>query len=351
MDPNFGHVYYFHRASGRSQWEWPGEQPQQNSSDGALAFFEERGRGEEEVGADEGASSLVASSAGFQPTYGARHIPTGVVVCMPTSSPKPPASRGTLARFQEYGLRQVVWVGRQLGTTPAPAAGAQSPGARSPKVPQAKKSPGTLQNGGSGAGKIKRPSDGDASTISTPYSGDFSCGSPLGSLGPDNGGGRGHGGAGACATTQAEELLPGPVEGFLVRQPQDGSCLFHSIAYGLGDGTRAERLRQEIAAFIGQRPSLLIANTTIKEWVRLTAGTTPLAYTKELEKESTWGGALEMAVAAQIRNVHIDVYERCEDKYKRITRFSNPSATRAVNVVYRTKPCRHYDALCLREDA
>lgn len=135
------------------------------------------------------------------------------------------------------------------------------------------------------------------------------------------------------------------VDGFLVKQPEDGSCLFHSIAYGLNDGTQACALRAQIAACIGEKPTLQIAKTTIEEWVRLYAGTTTATYTQELSHRSTWGGALEMAVAAQIKGINIDVYERCGGQFRRISSFANVAAATTVNVVYRTKPCRHYDAL------
>ncbi len=36
--------------------------------------------------------------------------------------------------------------------------------------------------------------------------------------------------------------------GRVVPQPGDGSCLFHSLAYGLGGGASATALRRECAA-------------------------------------------------------------------------------------------------------
>merc|ERR1712032_898265 len=42
----------------------------------------------------------------------------------------------------------------------------------------------------------------------------------------------------------------------VICQPGDGSCLFRSLAYGLGGGTNASSLRREIAAFILRNPSL-----------------------------------------------------------------------------------------------
>lgn len=53
----------------------------------------------------------------------------------------------------------------------------------------------------------------------------------------------------------------------VVRQPGDGSCLFHSMAYGLG-GTSATALRRDIADWIGANPRHEIAETPVSDWVR-----------------------------------------------------------------------------------
>ena len=39
----------------------------------------------------------------------------------------------------------------------------------------------------------------------------------------------------------------------IVQKPADGSCLFHSMAHSLNDGTRGPQLRAEIAGFIKVR--------------------------------------------------------------------------------------------------
>lgn len=53
----------------------------------------------------------------------------------------------------------------------------------------------------------------------------------------------------------------------VVRQPGDGSCLFHSMAYGLG-GTSATSLRRDIADWIAAHPRHEIAETPVSDWVR-----------------------------------------------------------------------------------
>lgn len=139
------------------------------------------------------------------------------------------------------------------------------------------------------------------------------------------------------------------VDATIVKQPKDGTCLFHSIAHGLGDGTSGIALRKQIVNFILTQPSTQIASTTVKDWIKMTAGKSPHAYTKELACQGAWGGALELAIAARIKCINIDVYERCGTKYRCVTTFKEPGARRTVSVLYNTKPFRHYDALVVQK--
>ena len=67
------------------------------------------------------------------------------------------------------------------------------------------------------------------------------------------------------------------------------------------------------------------------------------------------GGAIEMAVCAKLRNVHVHVYEGSGARFKRISRFESDNAPgggggkprRTVNVVYGGRV--HYDALVISE--
>lgn len=137
------------------------------------------------------------------------------------------------------------------------------------------------------------------------------------------------------------------VDGFLVSMPEDGSCLFHSIAFGLGDSTDGPTLRRQVAQVIENEPTLKIANTTVREWVRMAAGKDHSVHAKELYRGECWGGAVELAVAAKIRQVNIHVYEAFSDGFRCITAFDVPGAVRSISVVYHTEPCRHYDALVI----
>ena len=57
--------------------------------------------------------------------------------------------------------------------------------------------------------------------------------------------------------------------GKVVRQPGDGSCLFHSISYGLRDGSDANSLRAEICQFIQRNPEYKISETPLSDWVKV----------------------------------------------------------------------------------
>eukprot|EP00746_Dinoflagellata_sp_MGD_P019190 gnl/MRDRNA2_/MRDRNA2_14457_c0_seq1.p1 gnl/MRDRNA2_/MRDRNA2_14457_c0~~gnl/MRDRNA2_/MRDRNA2_14457_c0_seq1.p1 ORF type:complete len:443 (-),score=69.49 gnl/MRDRNA2_/MRDRNA2_14457_c0_seq1:98-1426(-) len=137
------------------------------------------------------------------------------------------------------------------------------------------------------------------------------------------------------------------VEGELVEQPEDGSCLFHSIAFGIGAGCDAKTLRREIADFIAVQSKTSLAGISIEDWIKWEHDISPRTYAKDLLRPYTWGGSLELAVAAKIKAVNINVYESCQyGKFKNLHEFPVPDAKGTVDVVYRTKPSKHYDALC-----
>jgi hypothetical protein len=138
----------------------------------------------------------------------------------------------------------------------------------------------------------------------------------------------------------------------VVPQPGDGSCLFHSLAYGLGSGG-ARTLRREIAAFIESNPSLKIADAPISDWVRWDSQQSVGAYCSRMA-HAGWGGGIEMAACALLKRVNVHVYERKSGLgflptglggggYKRISCFDVSNAARTVHVLY----CGgvHYDAL------
>lgn len=142
-------------------------------------------------------------------------------------------------------------------------------------------------------------------------------------------------------------------EAQVISQPGDGSCLFHSLAYGLGGVIGASQLRAEIADYIAANADTKVAGNPLRDWVLWDSGAEVAAYAETMRTGSRWGGALELAVCAKAKAVEVHVYERGGGGFVCISVFqaedSQPSshactsALRVVNVVYGGRV--HYDAL------
>merc|ERR1712137_1407229 len=91
----------------------------------------------------------------------------------------------------------------------------------------------------------------------------------------------------------------------IVPQPGDGSCLFHSLSYGLADGSTGFSLRNEIADFIAKNPDLEIGDNALKDWVQYDGGGggSVQSYAAEMAGNE-WGGAIEMASLSKLKNVN-----------------------------------------------
>lgn len=133
----------------------------------------------------------------------------------------------------------------------------------------------------------------------------------------------------------------------MVRQPGDGSCLFHSLCYGLkriGMGDQASQLRRELASFIQRNPKLEIAGDTLEEWVTWDANTSVGSYAQRMAAGRAWGGGIEIAACALLKKTNIHVYERKAGEIRRISCFDCPQPTkRLVHILYQGGT--HYDAL------
>ena len=169
----------------------------------------------------------------------------------------------------------------------------------------------------------------------------------------------------------------------VVRQPGDGSCLFHSMSYGkcnikaflliysnnlsvagLSDGTSASSLRRQICAFIARNPKLLIADTPLSDWVKWDSRGSVTSYVAKMScgtfrilsirvfyyrscscvlyisyhiVSGAWGGGIEMACMSLLKNCNVHVYERSRLGYTRISAFDHPSSPerkKTVKVLY-----------------
>lgn len=136
----------------------------------------------------------------------------------------------------------------------------------------------------------------------------------------------------------------------VICQPGDGSCLFHSLAFGLGEGASASSLRREIAMFIMKNPSLEIADTPLRQWVAWDSSMPVPIYAASMAVGG-WGGGIEMAACARLKGVDIRVYAASGGAWRLISEFLGRSdseteqnqAKRTVLVAYQGGI--HYDAI------
>jgi hypothetical protein len=141
--------------------------------------------------------------------------------------------------------------------------------------------------------------------------------------------------------------LPGSIyyNARLVRQPGDGSCLFHSMSYGLRDGSDATKLRAELCNFIANNPDCKISDTPLSDWIKWDSSINCIQYARKMSG-SSWGGGIEMAITSHIKKCNVHVYEKNMFGYKRISAFDyadEPEKRHTIRVVYQGS-C-HYDAL------
>jgi len=144
-------------------------------------------------------------------------------------------------------------------------------------------------------------------------------------------------------SSPAPERPQAPTSARVVKQPGDGNCLYHSLAYGLGAPTVAAAvLRGAIAGYMEEHPELLIAGTALGEWIQMLTGQNVTQYARKMAKGSQWGGAPEMAVCSKMKNVNIHVYERRGASFELTVPF-DVGSSQTVRVLYVGGV--HYDAL------
>ena len=185
------------------------------------------------------------------------------------------------------------------------------------------------------------------------------------------------------ATAAAVDVSLSASNARVVPQPGDGSCLFHSLAYGLRKvylsvnsssrsstssansncklSTNATDLRMSLENYIASHPSEIIGGTAISDWVLWDSQVGVTAYADRMRVGSDWGGAIEIAVCALLMAVEVHVYERKGTSFTIISKFESSAAVvplqdvvhtnnnesnesgRTVKIVYGGR-C-HYDAI------
>ena len=109
-------------------------------------------------------------------------------------------------------------------------------------------------------------------------------------------------------------------------------------------GSSAQQLRQVATAYIEKNPEAEVAGTALRKWVHWDSQTDPQTYAARLRAPGSWGGALEIAVLAELKHLTIHVYERqSASTYKRIATFGETEHPDTADLLYRGRV--HYDAL------
>eukprot|EP00971_Amphidinium_carterae_P218547 4337953-Amphidinium_carterae.2 len=109
--------------------------------------------------------------------------------------------------------------------------------------------------------------------------------------------------AGSSATLVPEsrvECLP---------QPGDGMCLFHAIAAGLGGSQSGVEIRDELTAFAASNSQCVIAGAPLSDWKVWEADDHNISNPSDAASRN-WGGAVEMALCAMLKQVDIRVFEK-----------------------------------------
>ena len=166
--------------------------------------------------------------------------------------------------------------------------------------------------------------------------------------------GGGSGGNVRKAKAKKQDPPPLPRGTRVVPQPGDGSCLFHSLAFGMralgrnGEkGVDADGLREAIASFIETNPEAELGGTPLSDWISWDSQMTVPAYCNRMRRGGEWGGAIELSTFSRLYDVGVHVYEKKgAGEFRLISCFeacASEGDDAVVRVLYSGRV--HYDAL------
>ena len=173
------------------------------------------------------------------------------------------------------------------------------------------------------------------------------------------------GGSRACKTTPRASLVASPesapnrqlkdecvcqeqqiLTGKEVTMPGDGSCLFHSMAHGLGGGVTGELLRTQIVAFIKSHPDHKMQDgSSLSRWIKFEfeKKMTVQAYCDHMSKPTSWAGAIDIAVLAHLYDVRVIVGKMQGGMFHTLHWFK-PSGTARKDVYLAYNGINHHNA-------
>ncbi|KAF4674019.1 hypothetical protein FOL47_009810 [Perkinsus chesapeaki] len=95
----------------------------------------------------------------------------------------------------------------------------------------------------------------------------------------------------------------------VIRQPPDGSCLFHALGYWLNKPQHI--IRKQISGFLRHNASTVKLNgLTLEEWIKVESNSRTLShYCNNLLKDNTWGGEIELVATSMLYNCDVYVWQ------------------------------------------
>ncbi|EER12133.1 hypothetical protein Pmar_PMAR019240 [Perkinsus marinus ATCC 50983] len=95
----------------------------------------------------------------------------------------------------------------------------------------------------------------------------------------------------------------------VIRQPPDGSCLFHGLGYWLNKPQHV--IRRQLSGFLRHNASTVKLNgLTLEEWIRAESNSRTLDhYCNNLLRDNTWGGEIELVATSMIYNCDVYVWQ------------------------------------------
>ena len=127
----------------------------------------------------------------------------------------------------------------------------------------------------------------------------------------------------------------------IIKQPGDGNCLFHSLAYGIGN-ISYNQLKKKIINWIKNNKNNNISGIPLKNWIMWETNLNIENYCNRLEN-GMWGGAIEILICSQIENINIYVFEKKNKFFNNISSFEVEHPHKKIALLYYGRV--HYDYL------
>jgi hypothetical protein len=128
-----------------------------------------------------------------------------------------------------------------------------------------------------------------------------------------------------------------------VAQNGDGWCLYNSMGCALLEEPAV--LNEELMSFIENNSHIEFNGTALSVWLAADSGLTPQAYARKHRRPGAWGGGIEMAVCAHVKQRKVRVWERCDGGHRLLASFGEGDDNTAINLVYVST--MHFDFLSL----